>query len=130
MIIYPFTLLFLFFFVKLQQYFMADIKAGAANAKGKWHPYALLLGATFFAAIISQHYFPSTWQDWLLAGVIYMALYPLAINKIALKTDLFHVGTTAGWDKRLGKWQYFMYIFLIVGVSLIKIFIKPKNKKL
>lgn len=121
--IYALTILFTFADVMYSKYQFID------GRKGVWHLWRLIRTIIFFGAFICFQYFPFQWTDFILCVIINAALFPLLLNKIALKQKWFYVGSTSETDKKIGKYQWYAYGAFIIVAAILKVVIKPKKKK-
>jgi hypothetical protein len=69
------------------------------KSHGKWHPWGWMMRAIFVASLLIR---PAV-DDIILSAAISILLFELLINKVALNVRWFHVGTTAWWDRKIGK---------------------------
>lgn len=86
------------------------------QSEGKWHPYgALARGLPFVFAFLDIE-----WPHILFAGSVFIFLFEIGVNKIALNQSIWYVGSTAEFDKKLGrkKWAA-MVAFMIITLTLI-----------
>lgn len=113
--IYILSVLFTVCFVMYSKYQFYD--QDAAYPKGKWHGWGMNMRFFMFYTPFIMQYYPASWQDYLLAGVINVVLWELLINKIALNREWLYVGTTAWTDKTLGKWKWILML-LSLGIVL------------
>lgn len=117
-----FTLIFIYY----QKYqFMDSNKVDVLKAKKMWHILGLCLRLFVVLIILAISIFniKIIWQDILLLGVINALVWEIGINKIALNTDWFHIGTTSSIDKALGKYKWKILLTSLIVSIVIKIFI-------
>lgn len=120
--IYVVTILFNLCFV-LYSKFQFQERAGKSH--GKWHIYGFLMRTLMFFGIAINAFFPIhvDKKDILLAGAINVIVFELLINEIALKQNIFYIGTEAGFDTKLGFWKWVVCAALLIAGLAIKIFL-------
>lgn len=117
--IYLLSILFTLTFVLYTKWQFSDDRG---LSSGKWHPYGMLMRALAILTPFLCTLYPNVWKDYLLAGALNIVLWELLINKIALNTKWFHIGTTSALDVKFGraKWYiYFTFLLLTIIIRLI-----------
>lgn len=89
--------------------------------RGRWHFWGAIMRALPLIIAFLVQYLNVTWKDFLLAGSINIILWELLINKIALKTNWLHIGTTSYLDLKLGKWKWLIYSIPLITSIIIKL---------
>lgn len=90
------------------------------KSHGKWHPWGWMMRAIFVASLLVR---PAV-DDIILSAAISILLFELLINKVALNVGWFYVGTTAWWDRKIGKKKWWIMSALLVVAISIKVFSK------
>ena len=84
----------------------------------------MVMRALVVVASFLPSFFPSTWQDFLLAGALNIVFWEIGINVIALKQHWLYIGTTSKLDIKFGKGKWVIYFGFLLGAILVKILIK------
>ena len=119
--IYAVSIIATMFFVIYSKWQFSDDKG---ETSGKWHGWGLAMRASTFVGAFIMQMFPSSWQDYLLAGALCCVAWEIGINVIALAVKWYYVGSTSKMDIKFRKYHWLIYFgFLSIGI-LIRIFIK------
>ena len=92
------------------------------ETSGRWHGWGLAMRASTFVGAFIMQMFPSSWQDYLLAGAICCIVWEIGINVIALAVKWYYVGSTSKLDIKFRKYHWFLYFGFLAIAILIKIF--------
>jgi len=116
--IYILSILFTLLFVLYSKWQFSDDRG---LSSGKWHPYGMLMRALAILTPFLCSIYPNIWKDYLVAGALNIVLWELLINKIALETKWFHVGTTSVLDVKFGKGKWYIYFGFLLLTIIIRL---------
>lgn len=119
--IYPVSILATFFFVVYSKWQFSDDRG---ETSGKWHGWGLAMRASIFIGCFTMQKFPSSFEDYLLAGAICCVLWEIGINVIALAQKPLYIGGTSKMDIKFRKYHWLIYFGFLAISILIKILIK------
>lgn len=121
MIAIPYALVcvFVISFCYYSKYQFSD-ERGQSAVRGKWHIWGAIMRACVVGICVHAHGL----RDGFLIGAIVLPLFDCGINIIALDENLFHVGTTDSFDKKIGMWKWPIYLLLLLAAIYVKFFTK------
>ena len=110
-------------FAQYTKYQLLD-ERGVSKTRGKWHRWGAAMRYLFFV-MVAIPFFPGNeivWADIILSAAICLPLFDILINVIALNVKWNYVGSTVGYDTKLGMKKWYGYAVILIVCILIRIF--------
>jgi hypothetical protein len=94
---------------------------GDPHGNAAWHRWEASQRILLFLAFITHWVMPYAWLDLALAAAGMSLFLPIAINIFALDESPFYIGKTSWVDKKIGHWQWAIYLVLFFSILYFRI---------